>query len=108
MRSIVFQMNKLLQWLATGWIGGPAEVLSRIANRDRFAKHKLLGYPEQAFRLRGSSPCAAGPGEVPDRGTETLGGRSEHDEFSESATVVRIKDGDFRLADERNARTSGV
>jgi hypothetical protein len=103
----VFQVNELLECFATAWVGRSFEVRGRVADRDRLAEKKLLGYPEQAFCLGGGSPGVAWTSEVANRGAETLGSRGEEDPFGESALVIRVEIGDLWMDDNGDPGASG-
>src|SRR5258708_2437723 len=57
-------MDKLLEWLSTGWIGRPLKVLGWISQRNRLAQHKLLRYAEHGLGLGRGGPRVTGAGEV--------------------------------------------
>src|SRR5919199_4266549 len=105
--SIVFPVNELLEWPATGWIGRSLEVLGRVANRNRLAEDKPLGYPEQALGFGGGGPRVAGAGEVADGRTETLGPGSEEDPLGESTLVIRVQIRNFWMHDDGNTGPRG-
>ncbi len=72
-------MDKLLEWLSTGWIGRPLKVLGWISQRNRLAQHNLLRYAEHALGLGRGGPRVTGAGEVTNGRANALRSGREQD-----------------------------
>src|ERR1051326_3887009 len=92
-------MDESLERLAPGWVGGSLQMLGGVAQRNRFAQNKLLGYTEHTLGLGRGRPGVTRTGKVANGRTDALCGGCKQKALGQPALVVCIEIGTLWMDD---------